>query len=122
MTPQDALRDLINAHAYPGANWKGRALAQLDAILTERERLGGILHDLAQILGVKPIFGAVEEEVILVAARRLAAKAGEDARLGIVLELMREAHHCALMGSGPKTKANLGEATRMLAALIDGRE
>jgi len=90
--------------------------------LGEQERLGGLLHDLAEIIGVEPVFGAIEEESMLASARRLVVKAGEDERLAVVLELMRSAHHCVLMGSAPKAKADLGEATRLLAALIDGRE
>ncbi len=91
-------------------------------LVLEQARLGKLLHELAGILGVKPVFGATEEEAILVAARRLVVKAGEDGRLVAVLDLMRQAHHCVLMGSAPKAKADLGEATRLLAALIDGRE
>ena len=89
--------------------------------IQELSRLGALLHELGGILGVKTAFGAVEEEAILTAARRLVVKAGEDARLDQVLELIRSAHTAVLMGSAPKAKADLGEAARLLAALIDGR-
>lgn len=99
----------------------------LSLVPTEQVRLGALLHDLAGILGVKPIFGAIEEEPILTAARQMVVKAGEDARLDLVLELIRSAHTTVLMGSanlawGNPVKAYLGEAERLLAALIDGRE
>jgi hypothetical protein len=89
--------------------------------LAGRKRLGALLHELAGHLGVAPIFGEVEGEPMLAAAQRLRAKAGEDPRLEEVLELIRSAHTTILMGSAPKAKADLGEAARLLAALMDGR-
>ena len=94
---------------------------QVLALQGELKRLGGLLHDLAGVLGVKPVFDAIEEEPILAAGRCLMVKAAKDERLGQVLELIRAAHTTILMRSAPKAKANLGEATRLLAALIDGR-
>jgi len=91
------------------------------APMDERARLVALLGALAAILGVRPAFGAVEDEALLQEARRLKVKAGEDERLVTVLELIREAHTTVLMGSAPAAKANLGEAARLLAALIDGR-
>lgn len=87
----------------------------------DRARLGLFLHDLARALGVPQVFGAVEEEALLAAAKRLVAMAGDDARLSTVLDLVEEAHEHALRGTGPRTKACLGEGTRLLRALIDGR-
>ena len=94
---------------------------QAQCLAAEQGRLGRLLFDVARILGVKDVFGAIEEEALLTAAKRVVAKAGEDARLVTVLDLMREAHQHALRGSGPKTKECLGEGTRLLAAVIDGR-
>jgi len=87
----------------------------------EQAKLGALLHEVGAILGVKTVFGSIEEEAILGAAKRLVVKAGEDSRLGQVLDLIRSAHTTILMGSAPKAKADLGEAARLLAALIDGR-
>lgn len=84
-------------------------------------RLGGFIHDLAHELGAPCAFGAVEEEALLTRARQLRAAAGEAPRLPEVLELIRRAHTTVLMGSAPQAKADLGEAARLLAALIDGR-
>lgn len=95
---------------------------ELDHPIDEQARLGALLHQLAEILGVRSAFGAIEEEAILLAARRLVVKAGEDVRLVEVLHLIRDAHGTILMGSAPQAKAHLGEAARCLAALIDGRE
>ena len=72
-------------------------------------------------MGVPCNFGAVEEAALYRKARELNAKAGKDYRLVSVLELIRSAHTTILMGSAPKAKADLGEAARLLAALIDGR-
>lgn len=94
----------------------------LGDLQAEQARLQALLHQVAELLGVKPAFGAVEEEPLLTAAKRLAVKAGEDTRLAVVLDLIRQAHGTVLMGSAPAAKANLGEAARLLAALIDGRE
>lgn len=99
------------------------AATKLEAqtLAAEQGRLGRLLFDVARILGVKDVFGAVEEEALLTAAKRVVVKAGEDARLVTVLELMREAHQHVLRGSGPRAKTCLGEAARLQAALIDGR-
>lgn len=94
---------------------------EVQTLAAEQARLGRLLFDVAKILGVKDVFGAIEEESLLAAAKRVVAKAGEDVRLVEVLELMREAHQHALRGTGPRTKTCLGEATRLLAAVIDGR-
>ncbi len=95
---------------------------EMDQLRDEQARLGALLHELAETLGVPKAFGAVEEPAILAAARRLVVKAGEDERLGTVLELIREAHGSWLLGSAPRAKECTGEAARLLAALIDGRE
>jgi hypothetical protein len=86
------------------------------------QRLGGLLHDLAELLGVKPaVGGGIEEETILTAAKRLRAKAGEDPRLVQALELTREDHASWMLGSAPKARDCSAEAARLLAALLDGR-
>jgi hypothetical protein len=94
----------------------------VDRLLEEQTRLAALLHAAAEILGVPKAFGAVEEDALLTAAKRLKVKAGEDPRLGMVLELIREAHGSWLLGSAPKAKECTGEAARLLSALIDGRE
>jgi hypothetical protein len=91
------------------------------APMDEQARLGALLCELADILGVRPTFGAIEEQPLLDAARRLVARAGKDPRLDQVLDLIREAHGSWLLGSAPKAKECTGEAARLLAALIDGR-
>ena len=96
--------------------------SQLGQLEVEQKRLGTLLHDLAHALGVPCNFGAVEEAAMYSKAVELSAKAGKDHRLVSVLELIRSAHTTILMGSAPKAKADLGEAARLLAALIDGRE
>ena len=103
-----AEKDLLRSH-----------LGQLEV---EQKRLGTLLHDLAHALGVPCNSGAVEEATLYSKAVELSAKAGKDHRLVSVLELIRSAHTTILMGSAPKAKADLGEAARLLAALIDGRE
>jgi len=91
-------------------------LSDLDA-----ERRGAFFHQLAEALGVKPVFGAVEEDALLREIARLKARAGEDDRLGQVLHLAREAHQYAFLGSAPRAKTNLAELCRLLVAVIDGR-
>ena len=108
------IRDVTGFGLLPG--FVALSLADPDA-----QRRGAFIHQVAEILGVRPVFGDIEEAPTLEAARRLRAKAGEDPRLGLVLELIRSAHTTILMGSAPKAKADLGEAARLLAALMDGR-
>jgi hypothetical protein len=87
----------------------------------DARRRGEFFLQLAQALGAKVAFGQVEEEALLLEVARLKVRAGEHPRLGEVLELIRAAHTTILMGSAPKAKADLGEAARLLAALMDGR-
>lgn len=86
----------------------------------DAERRGAFFLQLAGALGLRPSFGMVEEEALLSEISRLQARAGVHPRLPEVLEHIRSAHHTVLMGSGPSAKAELGEAARLLAAVIDG--
>lgn len=87
----------------------------------DAERRGAFFLQLAEQVGAQRAFGTVEEENLLDEINRLKARAGEHHRLPEVLERIRCAHHTVLMGSGPSAKAELGEAARLLAAVIDGR-
>lgn len=87
------------------------------------QRLGGLLHDLAELLGVPPVFGDIEEEAILAGARRLAAVAGPDApaRLLEAHQLVQDAAATFLLGSGAGAKDKTAQAAVVLQRLIDGR-
>lgn len=108
------------SHVLPLSEARGWVLLSLAD--PDGPRRAAFLRDLAFVLDAPINFGEVEEEALLGAAKRMAVKAGEDGRLGAVLELIREAHGSWLLGSAPRAKECTGEAARLLAALIDGRE
>lgn len=108
-------------------SYVGRGLGLQDGYVAlsladpDAERRGAFFLQLAEQVGVRRAFGTVEEENLLDEITRLKARAGEHPRLPVVLEHIRNAHHTVLMGSGPSAKAELGEAARLLAAVIEGR-
>ena len=50
-------------------------------LVAEQARLGALLHQVAELLGVKPAFGAVEEEALLAAARGVKEAQEAEARV-----------------------------------------
>jgi hypothetical protein len=65
--------------------------AELKGLLEDQARLGALLHQVAGILGVEPINGAIEEEPLLKAARALATIRNlQDASIGMLERLGEE--------------------------------
>lgn len=102
----------------------------------ELGRLGGLLYDIGQALGVSQNFGETGEQAVLdkaVALRdELASKTRQiegmakgcdliSARLAAVRERIQDAHGTLMLGSAPGAREHLQQAAVELTEVIEGR-
>lgn len=58
-----------------------RVIQEVPQLVAEQARLGALLHEVAELLGVSPVSGAIEEEALREAARRVQAQREESLRM-----------------------------------------